>query len=188
MNIIVLKNRLFKVSTAYGPVSTTTLTNGDNSSWNLDKSNSIANQKMSDDVSDDSNSSIYSFSYYYTYSNEFAGAGVSRQHQSEPIAGVLVKSKYESPFLLRRLQNTEKTIRKMECETPVVADSGVSSLSSAQMFFADISEFWHSSSSAASSSGSSRRFRATSSASLPTNACSVNSALFYLTNLLKFVK
>lgn len=185
---------------AYGPIrdrtsSTISLDNNNNN-----KNDPAAGTGNESDGSENSDSSLQSFSYYYTYSNKVVGGssngiigyattrnecraggggGDESLVDATTIANTtipvseyhhMIKSKCDSPFLLRKLPrvgvgdvgdgSSRSNVTSASSSAiaaavlksrqpqghylpPIAAyDSGVSSLSSAQMFFADISEFW----------------------------------------------
>ena len=123
----------------------------------------------------------------------------------------MLKSKCDSPFLMRKLPRVgvgDSNCRgrpqaiQMKYNLPHISaagyDSGVSSLSSAQMFFADISEFWPSGSKTKSSNRRIRRNTASSSSislshststQQPTTTTSFNSLAYnFFTNKLGLIK
>lgn len=118
---------------------------------------------------DDSTSSLHSSSYY-TYSSPLVIKADTTQ---------MIKSKCDSPFLLRKIPRANSSGDNLfkRC------DSGLSSLSSAQMFFAEISEFWP--------PPPPRQTPSTSSTNLTntnTTSSSNNSTFYYFTNKFGLVK
>lgn len=181
-----------QVAPAFGPITTRTP-----SSVTLNSVHSADDQHDSD--SSDAHSS---FSHYYTYSSHLVvGQPTDAMHMTAAntserpmeILPPLIKSKCESPFLLRKLSRAvlnDKWNHMPSMPIPTTYDSGVSSLSSAQMFFADISEIWQTPSHSASTSRShcSRPTPSVSSSSLPSSNSTANSTFHYLTNKLAFIK